>query len=151
MQKVLKIMDRDHEELAVFFTQFLLYINSKSEKSITIFADLKRNINKHFKWEEKILFPLIEERGGPAGSDITFVLKNEHIQIKTMFIGKIEHLLKEKNYPEILNLAVGLEEMLTMHRKYENDIFYPWFDESLDEEERKKVLNKLKANKNKKK
>jgi len=149
MQDVLKIMDRDHEELAVLFTRFLLYVNSNSEKSSKIFTDLKRILYKHFKWEEKILFPLIEGRGGPAGSDITFVLKNEHTQIKKMFIGKIEHLLKEKNYSEILNLTVGLEEMLTMHRKYENDIFYPWFDESLDEVEKKKVLELLKRKNNK--
>jgi iron-sulfur cluster repair protein YtfE (RIC family) len=151
MKDILKIMDRDHEELAVQFTQFLLYINSNSEKSSTIFADLKRNLNKHFKWEEKILFPIIEERGGPAGSDITFVLKNEHTQIKKMFISKIERLVKEKNYSEILTLTIGLEEMLTMHRQYENDIFYPWFDDSLDEAEKKRVLSQLKAKKNKKK
>ena len=151
MKDILKIMDRDHEELAVLFTKFLLYINSSSEKSNKIFADLKRNLNKHFKWEEKILFPLLEERGGPAGSDIIFVLKNEHTQIKTMFVSKIEHLVKDKNYSEILTLTVGLEQMLIMHRKYENDIFYPWFDESLDEEERKIVLNQLKAKKDKNK
>ena len=149
MKDVLKIMDQDHEELAVLFIQFLVYLNSSSEKSKTIFDQLKKNLYRHFQWEEKILFPLLEEQGGPPASDITFVIKNEHIQIKTMFIGKIEHLLKEKNYSEILNLTVGLEEMLTMHRKYENDIFYPWFDESLDEVEKKKVLELLKRKNNK--
>jgi hypothetical protein len=38
---------------------------------------------------------------------------------------------------------VGLEEMLSMHRNLETDIFYPWFDNSLDMAEREKVLKIL--------
>jgi iron-sulfur cluster repair protein YtfE (RIC family) len=149
MKDVLKIMDRDHEELANMFTQFLLNVNSNSEKSIKIFSRLRQHLLKHFQWEEKVLFPLFEERAGASGLDTIFVLKNEHLQIKTMFISKIETLLSENNYSEIALLAVGLEEMLSMHRQYENDIFYPWFDESLDEAERARVLELLKNKKHK--
>jgi iron-sulfur cluster repair protein YtfE (RIC family) len=138
-------MDREHEELAIMFTQFILNVNSKSENCVENFSRLKQHLQKHFQWEEKVLFPLFEERAGESGFDTTFVLKNEHIQIKTIFISKIEKMLSEKNYTEIANLAVGLEEMLSMHRQYENDIFYPWFDDSLDEIERIRVLKILKA------
>ena len=127
------------------FTQFILNVNSKSENCVENFSRLKQHLQKHFQWEEKVLFPLFEERAGESGFDTTFVLKNEHIQIKTIFISKIEKMLSEKNYTEIANLAVGLEEMLSMHRQYENDIFYPWFDDSLDEIERIRVLKILKA------
>jgi iron-sulfur cluster repair protein YtfE (RIC family) len=149
MKDVLKIMDRDHEELADMFTQFILNVNSNSEKSINIFSRLKQHLLKHFQWEEKVLFPLFEERTGTSGLDTIFVLKNEHLQINTMFISKIELMLSESNYPEIALLAVGLEEMLSMHRQYENDIFYPWFDDSLDEAERIRVLKLLKAREDK--
>ena len=40
-----------------------------------------------------------------------------------------------------------LEEMLGMHRNLETDVFYPWFDESLDLKERERVLKLLKNKK----
>jgi iron-sulfur cluster repair protein YtfE (RIC family) len=149
MKDVLKIMDKDHEELAKLFTQFILSVNSNSDQSIELFSRLKQNLKRHFQWEEKVLFPLFEEQSGPSGGDTTFVLKNEHIQIDKMFISKIDKILPEKKYADISTLAIGLEEMLTMHRNYENDIFYPWFDDSLDELERVRVLKLLKSKKTK--
>lgn len=149
MKDVLKIMDKDHEELATLFSQFLLNINSNSENSSTLFLQFKQHLQKHFQWEEKILFPLFEEQTGPQGIDTTFVLKTEHTQIKKMFIDKIEQMLSEKNFPEISLLTIGLEEMLIMHRKYETKIFYPWFDDSLDKAERERVLKLLRSKNNK--
>ena len=73
---------------------------------------------------------------------------SEHSQIKTMFISKIEMMLSENKYTDIALLALGLEELLSMHRQYENDIFYPCFDDSLDESERMRVLKLLKDKKN---
>ena len=104
MKAILKIMDQDHEELAKLFTEFLLSVNSNSDKSLTIFSRFMQHLKKHFSWEENILFPLLEER-------------------------------------------TGLEEVLTMHRNYKIDIFYPWFDDSLDDGERAKILKLLRANK----
>jgi hemerythrin-like domain-containing protein len=148
MKDILKIMDQDHEEIAKLFTKFLLNVNSHSERSVSIFSLLIQNLNRHFQWEEKILFPLLEEQTGPPGFDTTFVLKNEHNQIKTMFIDKIEEMLAQRKYSEISILAVGLEELLTMHRKFETDVFYPWFDDKLEETERVRLLKLLKERKN---
>ncbi|MHC4207675.1 MAG: hemerythrin domain-containing protein [Planctomycetota bacterium] len=144
MKDVLKIMDKEHEGLESLFDQILIHIKNNSDQSIEIFSEFKRNLQKHFQWEEKILFPLFEERAGLAGADTTFVLKNEHIQIKNMFINKIEVILNEKKYSDITLLLIGLEEMLRMHRNMETDIFYPWFDDSLGVAEKERVLKILK-------
>jgi iron-sulfur cluster repair protein YtfE (RIC family) len=145
MKDVLNLMDKDHEELVSLFDQFLSHIKNNSDQSVEVFSQFKRNLQKHFQWEEKTLFPLFEERAGHSGKDTTFVLRNEHVQIKGMFINKIDALLSDKKYSEIMLLLVGLEEMLTMHRSLETDIFYPWFDDSLEEAERKRVLKLLRA------
>ena len=63
-----------------------------------------------------------------------------------MFINKIHANLTTKNYSEITVLALGLNEILSMHRKMENDIFYPWFDDSLDDAARMRVLERWKKN-----
>jgi len=147
MNDVLKLMDKDHENLAALIDQFLSHIKNNSDQSIDTFSILKQKVQKHFQWEEKVLFPLFERQTGLTGADTTFVLKNEHLQIKRMFIDKIEKLLSDKNFSEIQLLVVGLEEMLGMHRNLETDVFYPWFDESLELKERERVLKLLK-NKN---
>jgi hypothetical protein len=46
-------------------------------------------------------------------------------------------------YSEITLLIVGFEEMLSMHRNLETDVFYPWFDNFLDMAERERVLKIL--------
>jgi len=140
-------MDKDHEELETHFDQLLFHIKDNSDLCIKVFSTFKQALQKHFKWEEKVLFPLFEKRAGLPGTDTIFVLKNEHFQITSMFINKIEILLSEKRYNEIIILLVGLEEMLRMHRKLETDIFYPWFDETLDLGEKESILKQLKNRK----
>jgi len=95
MNDVLKLMDKDHENLAALIDQFLSHIKNNSDQSIDTFSILKQKVQKHFQWEEKVLFPLFERQTGLTGADTTFVLKNEHLQIKRMFIDKIEKLLSD--------------------------------------------------------
>jgi len=136
-------MDSDHEELVTLFEEFLSDMKTNPNHAFDKFSQFKQKLQKHFHWEEKVLFPLFEERTGHPGLDTTFVLKNEHLQINTMFINKIHANLTTKNYSEITVLALGLNEILSMHRKMENDIFYPWFDDSLDDAARLRVLELL--------
>ena len=144
MKDVLKIMDKEHGDLETLFDEILTHIKKNSDQSIELFSKFNRNLRKHFQWEENILFPLFEERAGLPGADTTFVLRNEHNLIKSMFIKRIEVLLNEKKYSDIKILLIGLEEMLRMHRNIETDIFYPWFDDSLGMAEKERVLRRLK-------
>ena len=57
--------------------------------------------------------------------------------------------MSKDKFSEITLLLVGLEEMLRMHRNLETDIFYPWFDDSLDLKERERVLKILTDRKDK--
>ena len=69
---------------------------------------------------------------------------NDDHQINKMFVAKIESMIAEDLFNDIQRLLTGLEEMLTMHRKMETDMFYPWFDESLGDGENENVIDKLK-------
>jgi iron-sulfur cluster repair protein YtfE (RIC family) len=144
MHDVLKIMNKEHTDLESLFQKFLLLINDKNKKAIDAFNQFKTLLNKHFQWEEKILFPLFEKNTGLPGEDISFVLRNEHDQIKKLFLNKIDEKIAEGKFDEIKKFIVGLEEMLKMHRNLETEIFYPWFDDTLDYAERERVILELK-------
>lgn len=62
---------------------------------------------------------------------------------KKFFLNKINVKISEGRFDEIEMFIVGLEEMLRMHRNLETEIFYPWFDDSLDDAERERVIKKL--------
>ena len=136
-------MDKEHAELEALFDKFLSLINSNDKKAIEVFSEFKALLHKHFQWEEKHLFPLFENNTGFPGMDTTFVLRNEHVQIKKIFLNKIDVKISEGKFDEIKMFIVGLEEMLRMHRNLETEIFYPWFDDSLDDAERERVIKKL--------
>jgi regulator of cell morphogenesis and NO signaling len=144
MQDILKIMDEEHKELERLFEKFLSLINDNDKKAINAFNKLKSLLNKHFQWEEKILFPLFEKNTGLPGEDISFVLRNEHTQIKKIFLNKIDEKIAEGKFNEIKKFIVGLEEMLKMHRDLETEIFYPWFDDTLENIERERIIMELK-------
>jgi len=144
MNDVLKIMNNDHQKLENLFKRILLVSETKHSDFLDIFTQFKQILQKHFIWEEKFLFPLFEKRTGLSGVDTIFVLRNEHHQMNKMFIAKIENMLSDNRQNEIQPLMTGLEEMLTMHRKMETDIFYPWFDEILEGGDKENVIDKLK-------
>ena len=144
MNEVLQIMNDDHQKLEDLFSRLLSALNAKHSNSTDIFSQFKQTLQKHFIWEEKVLFPLFEKRAGLSSVDTIFVLRNEHHQINKMFVIKIEKLISENRFNDIQHLLIGLEEMLTMHRKMETEMFYPWFDESLEDGEKDNVIDKLK-------
>lgn len=145
MQDVFTIMDNEHAEIEKLFTEFMSLIKNNDKTAIEAFNRFKRLLNNHFQWEEKNLFPLFEDNSGLAGEDITFVLGNEHTQIRKIFLDKIDDKIANGKFDEIKKFIVGLEEMLKMHRNLETEIFYPWFDDSLDSDERERVIKKLKS------
>lgn len=144
MNKVLNTMNDDHQKLERLFNKLLVAIQNNHAISLEVFSKFKQILQKHFIWEEKVLFPLFEKRSGLSGGDTIFVLRNEHHQINKMFIAKIEGLLHDNLINGLQPLITGLEEMLTMHRKMETEIFYPWFDEVLENGEKDNIIDNFK-------
>ncbi len=49
MKDILKLMDKDHEELVALFDQFLSHIKNNSDQSVEAFFQFSQNIQKHFQ------------------------------------------------------------------------------------------------------
>jgi regulator of cell morphogenesis and NO signaling len=140
MENVLETMNGAHKELDAMFSRLSEALKEKNPHAKRICTDFNQAILDHFNWEETVLFPLFEKRTGFSGRDMTFVLKNEHYQIKKMFLSKLETLIAGQKFSEIAVILTGLSEMLTMHRQMENDIFYPWLDAAPGGEEKENII-----------
>ena len=49
------------------------------------FEKFKFGLHRHIAWEEEILFPLFEEKTGMTDGGPTFVMREEHRQIKALW------------------------------------------------------------------
>ena len=135
MRDILRLMDKDHAQIETLFTKIKKLLENKDPASINLFNQFHQALQKHFIWEENILFPPYEEKNDLSGKDTIFVLRSEHKQMRIMFIHKIEKLIKTSRYKDLEPVIIGLDEMLTMHKQMEVDIFYPWFNEILSTRE----------------
>lgn len=143
MNKVLDFMGKDHDRLDGIFQQFRnLKLNSLS-KAKPLFHEFKIGLQRHIVWEEEILFPLFEERTGMRDTGPTAVMRMEHRKIKE-FLEKIHNNLSPKDITKLNELENGLVEVLTAHNEKEENILYPWIDNTLNEEEIKEVFEKIK-------
>jgi iron-sulfur cluster repair protein YtfE (RIC family) len=136
-------MGEDHDRLDSLFKGF------RSEKSINIdkaksqFLDFQTGLLRHIVWEEEILFPIFEQKTGMHDSGPTAVMRMEHRQIKE-FLEKIHNKIAAREIKEITELEDGLLEVLTAHNEKEENILYPWIDNSVSEEEREEAFKKMK-------
>ena len=136
-------MAQDHDRLDGIFQEFRGTKAQDLKKAKSYFHDFKIGLQKHIVWEEEILFPIFEKKTGMYETGPTAVMRMEHRQIKE-FLEKIhDQILKGETKP-IDELEKGLIEVLTAHNLKEEDILYPWIDDSISETERNDVFTQMK-------
>lgn len=140
MKTVLHFMGEDHDRLDNIFKEFKSIKNIEKGEAKKLFHQFKIGLQKHIVWEEEILFPLFEDKTGMRDTGPTAVMRMEHRTIKD-FLEKIHENLG-KNIPTN-DLEEGLIEVLTEHNNKEENILYPWIDNSVSEEEKEEVFTKM--------
>lgn len=133
-------MSRDHDRLDEIFKNFVKNRKKKSVQAKELFAQFKQGLETHIGWEEKILFPLFENKTGMEGGP-TMVMRTEHEEIKKHLAEILNKI--NKNSFGTQKSEKQLVEILTGHNDKEEMILYPWIDDSIDEEERKQSLVKM--------
>lgn len=138
---VLDFMSKDHDRLDNIFKEFRSIKVTNKDRKISLFHDFKVGLQKHIVWEEEILFPLFENKTGMHDSGPTAVMRMEHREIKN-FLEKI-HASVGRNI-QTSHLEDGLIEILTEHNNKEENILYPWIDNSVSDEEIEKLFKEMK-------
>ncbi len=141
MNRVLEFMGKDHDRLDKLFKGFRSK-NNDINKAKSLFLDFRTGLLRHIVWEEEILFPIFEQKTGMHDTGPTAVMRMEHRQIKE-FLEKIHNKIAAREIKEITELEDGLLEVLTAHNEKEQNILYPWIDNSVSEEERKEAFKKM--------
>lgn len=140
MKTVLNFMGEDHDRLDGIFKEFKNIKTTDKNKARNLFHEFKIGLQKHIVWEEEILFPLFENKTGMRDTGPTAVMRMEHKKIKD-FLERI-HCSLSKNV-QTNDLEEGLIEVLTEHNNKEEDILYPWIDNSVSEQEKEEAFTKM--------
>lgn len=135
-------MSRDHDKLEVIFKKFKKYRSEKSPQAKKLFFKFKQELERHIAWEEEILFPSFEKKTGIHEDGPTTIMRIEHKDIKRYLEGILNKISNGDFETE--NLEKLLIGTLADHNHKEEMILYPWIDESIEEEERIKILSDLK-------
>lgn len=134
-------MGKDHDRLDMLFQQYRKEKKSDRGKALVFFHHFKVGLQKHIVWEEEILFPLFEEKTGMKSHGPTFIMGEEHRQIKS-WLEKIHDAIKKNGSPSD-SLDEGLLEILGAHNKKEESILYPWIDNEASEQDREAAFQKM--------
>lgn len=142
-------MKAHHKRLCDRLKEFQHLKKNHEVQARTLFHELKAEIDKHFAWEEEILFPMIERRTGLHMPGPATITRAEHQQIRKLLKEIDDRVVnKEKRAEELEDRLV---ERLLSHEKEEERILHPWIEASLGEEEKDEALGKIRMGKAKKK
>jgi len=141
METVLNFMGEDHDRLDNIFKEFRTVKNSDKSTAKSLFHEFKIGLQKHIVWEEEILFPLFENKTGMSNSGPTTIMRMEHRKIKD-YLEKIHDNIVDGNV-QTDDLEEELIKVLTEHNNKEENILYPWIDNSTSEQEREEAYAKM--------
>ena len=139
MEGVMSFMSQDHDRLDAILTK--IRTERDAAQASELYAQFAAGLRRHIEWEEKILFPPFEVKMGMVDSGPTFVMRNEHRQIK-IHLEEIGTTLATDDVVRAIERLIGV---LGPHNQKEEAVLYPWLDRSLPEAEVSEVLARMKS------
>jgi iron-sulfur cluster repair protein YtfE (RIC family) len=79
--QVYDMLAQDHDRLDELLASFRQWNPADFAKAKEAFQQFKVGLQRHILWEERVLFPLFEEKTGMHDSGPTVVLRAEHRRI----------------------------------------------------------------------
>ena len=129
-------MLEEHERLHLLLDNFEKTLKNNAflaGKKLDVF---KWNLEKHFFLEERAVFVAYSNKSENEKTEIDKLIK-EHINILSLLSDlEKEFLLGRK--PDFSEL----NEMMRLHSKFENELFYPKLEKELDDEQKESMILK---------
>jgi len=141
MNTISVFFQQDHDRLDALFQSFQALKRHDMEKAMEAFKEFRGGLERHIVWEEDLLFPLWEEKTGMSDGGPTFVMRNEHRQIKEL-LEAIHNKVAEHN-PDSDQEEQALLKLLGSHNLKEERVLYPSIDQVTTPEECENIFQKV--------
>ncbi|MFD1622659.1 hemerythrin domain-containing protein [Thalassotalea marina] len=130
----------DHQKLDCLFEAFISHRTKGDDNGYNYFQLFHKGLIQHIEWEEKILFPFIENLV-PMSQGPTSVMCEEHGQIKVL-LEIIDHKLASQFNGEILEIT-QLTTILAAHNLKEENVLYPMIDNNINQAQRAEIFSEM--------
>jgi len=97
------------------------------------FEAFDASMERHFGWEENVLFPALEQAMGMAGMGPTAVMRAEHRQMRAV-LAQMRGAIDGGDTGEVLDQGDTLLMLIQQHNAKEEAMLYPMADQRLGAE-----------------
>jgi hemerythrin-like domain-containing protein len=139
MDSIIQIMNRDHGNITKLLIRLEKTPREEAEMVKANFNEFKWELERHFVTEEKAIFIFLDEESAECHGMMLDLLK-EHEVILKMLKG-LEMTLAVKDELDL----EGFVKMLSKHRDYEDEVFYPRLENELSPEQQKEVIKGIRS------
>ncbi len=140
-QTITSFFAEDHDRLDKLFAQWQAQKHVDFPVAKNAFREFLMGLRRHIDWEEKILFPVFDQKTGLSGNGPTAVMREEHREIKRVLENMHEFVRGGDIHTDRLEGA--LLAVLKEHNMKEENILYPALDSMTDDEERRKIFTEI--------
>jgi iron-sulfur cluster repair protein YtfE (RIC family) len=133
----------DHDRLDQLLATYRQLKRVDFDRAKPTFKQFKAGLQQHILREERILFPLFEDKTGMHDHGPTVVMRAEHREIARR-LQAIDDKVRSRDVesdPE----EDALVEILAAHNRKEENILYPAIDRLLNDEEKVAAFGKIEA------
>lgn len=141
MSLINQYFSTDHRRLDCLLEAFISHLNLNEDTGYRFFKLFYDDLVKHIEWEERILFPIIEN-AIPMSKGPTSVMCREHEQIKAM-LAIIDEKLKQGSN-DIEQEITQLSDILSAHNMKEENVLYPMIDSNISEAQLAQIFCEMK-------
>lgn len=127
-RSVTEYLEGDHRRLDAMIPEVRRLMAAGSfQEAGARFADFMSGLGRHIDLEEQILFPAFEQLTGMTAGGPTFVMRNEHVEIRR-FMDAVAAALRAADAAGAGESIEGLTETLGAHNMKEERVLYPMID-----------------------
>lgn len=142
LRKISEYVADDNTRLSELFKVYRSMPSGAAGKKTDLLHAYMAGLRRHVEWEEKILFPLLEQRLGFEGRGPTAGLREEHRRIESL-IESIHGNVVRNNRPAN-DAEASLARILNDHNETARAGLYSMLDSSLDEIEKFNTYKRMK-------
>jgi len=143
MDTIVQTFSYDHSRCDQLFAKAEECVAKKDwECANTYFAKFRSAMERHFRMEEEVLFPTIEERMGQIGP--VRVMRMEHQQMRDLFV-EMQDSVTQQDSEEYLGLSETLLMLMQQHNGKEEHMLYPMGDRVL-QHDASSIIEKMRQN-----
>ena len=131
----------DHEHLDALLKCFRQWKWSNIARAREFFNEFEVGLRQHMATEEKVLFPLFEQKSFKSQTRPTEVMRREHRQIASALEAVNEKICARD--PNSENEEYALLAALAVHNEYEQNILCATLDRLLSDAEKAEALAEM--------